>query len=74
MLFNTLICIKRQSVLKTKFWSSFCVVASDRFYFYTVLNLILMTSVANIVIDALWSPEGKGLTSWLLFVMFIVIV
>ena len=25
-------------------------------------------------IAALWSPEGKGLTSWLLFVMFIVIV
>ena len=23
---------------------------------------------------ALWSPEGKGLTSWLLFVMFIVIL
>ena len=25
-------------------------------------------------IAALWSPEGKGLTSWLLFVMFIVIL
>ena len=25
-------------------------------------------------IVALWSPEGKGLTSWLLFVMFIVIL
>ena len=25
------------------------------------------------VIAALWSPEGKGLTSWLLFVLFIVI-
>ena len=23
---------------------------------------------------ALWPPEGKGLTSWLLFVMFIVIL
>ena len=23
---------------------------------------------------AIWSPEGKGLTSWLLFVMFIVIL
>ena len=23
-------------------------------------------------IAALWSPEGKGLTSWLMFVMFIV--
>ena len=25
-------------------------------------------------VAALWSPEGKGLTSWLLFVMFIVIL
>ena len=25
-------------------------------------------------IAALWSPEGKGLTSWLLFVMVIVIL
>ena len=25
-------------------------------------------------IAALWSPEGEGLTSWLLFVMFIVIL
>ena len=25
-------------------------------------------------IAALWSPEGKGLPSWLLFVMFIVIL
>ena len=25
-------------------------------------------------IAALWSPEGKGLTSWLLFVMFIMIL
>ena len=26
------------------------------------------------VAAALWSPEGKGLTSWLLIVMFIVIL
>ena len=25
-------------------------------------------------IAALWSPAGKGLTSWLLFVMFIVVL
>ena len=25
-------------------------------------------------IAVLWSPEGKGLTSWLLFVMFILIL
>ena len=24
---------------------------------------------ASLFIDALWSPAGKGLTSWLLFVM-----
>ena len=26
------------------------------------------------VIVALWSPEGKGLTSWLVFLIFIVIL
>ena len=29
---------------------------------------------SRLFIGALWSPEGKGLTSWLLFVMFIVIL
>ena len=29
---------------------------------------------SRLFIAALWSPEGKGLTSWLLFVMFIVIL
>ena len=28
----------------------------------------------HLFIAALWSPDGKGLTSWLLFVMFIVIL
>ena len=28
----------------------------------------------RLFIAALWSPEGKGLTSWPLFVMFIVIL
>ena len=28
----------------------------------------------RLFIAALWSPEGKGLTSWLLFVMLIVIL
>ena len=28
--------------------------------------------LSRLFIVALWSPEGKGLTSWLLFVMFIV--
>ena len=30
--------------------------------------------LSRLFIAVLWSPEGKGLTSWLLFVMFIVIV
>ena len=29
--------------------------------------------LSRLFIAALWSPEGKGLTSWLLFVMFVVI-
>ena len=28
----------------------------------------------RLFIAALWSPAGKGLTSWLLFVMFIVVL
>ena len=28
--------------------------------------------LSRLFIAALWSPEGKGLTSWLLFVVFIV--
>ena len=30
--------------------------------------------LSRLFIDALWSSEGKRLTSWLLFVMFIVIL
>ena len=30
--------------------------------------------LSRLFIAALWSAEGKGLTSWLLFVMFIVIL
>ena len=29
--------------------------------------------LSRLFISALWSPEGNGLTSWLLFVMFIVV-
>ena len=28
----------------------------------------------RLFVAALWSPEGKGVNSWLLFVMFIVIL
>ena len=31
--------------------------------------LFLLCFRARLFIDALWSPAGKGLTSWLLFVM-----
>ena len=30
---------------------------------------VLLCSLARLFIDALWSPAGKGLTSWLSFVM-----
>ena len=30
--------------------------------------------LSRLFIAAVWFPEGKGLTSWLLFVMFIVIL
>ena len=30
--------------------------------------------LSRLFIAALWSPEGKGLTSWLVFVTFLVIM
>ena len=36
---------------------------------YVVSVLFLLCSFACLFIDALWPPVGKGLTSWLLFVM-----
>ena len=35
---------------------------------------IVFVMLSRLFIAALWSPEGKGLTSWLLFVKFIVIL
>ena len=32
--------------------------------------LVLLCFRARLFIDALWSPAGKGVTSWLSFVMF----
>ena len=32
---------------------------------------LVFVMLLRLFIAALWSPEGKGLTSWLLFVMFI---
>ena len=38
------------------------------------LCLVFVMLSCFFFIAALWSPEGKGLTSWLLGVMFIVIL
>ena len=35
---------------------------------------LVFVMLSCLLIAALWSPEGKGLASWLLFVMFIVIL
>ena len=36
---------------------------------YIISVLFLLCFRARLFIDALWSPAGKGLTSWLSFVM-----
>ena len=35
---------------------------------------LVFAMLSHLFIAALWSPEGKELTSWLLFVMFIVVL
>ena len=35
---------------------------------------LVFVMLSRLFIAALWTPEGKGLTSWLLFVMFVVIL
>ena len=35
---------------------------------------LVVAMLSRLFIAALWSPEGKGLTSWLVLVMFIVIL
>ena len=35
---------------------------------------LVFVMLSRLFIATLWSPERKGLTSWLLFVMFIVIL
>ena len=37
-------------------------------FFFSVLRLLCLC--ARLFVDALWSPAGKGLTSWLSFVEF----
>ena len=35
---------------------------------------LVFVMLLRLFITALWSPKGKGLTSWLLFVMFIIVL
>ena len=42
----------------------------DHLWFLCLVFLML----SRLFVAALWSPAGKGLTSWLLLVMFIVFV
>ena len=35
---------------------------------------LMFVMLSHLFIASLWSPEGKGLTSWGLFVLFIVIL
>ena len=39
-----------------------------------MLFMSCVCHISRLFIAAMWSPEGKGLTSWLLFVMFIAIL
>ena len=39
-----------------------------------VLFFFVFVMLSRLFFVALWSPEGKGLTSWLLFAMFNVIL
>ena len=41
---------------------------------YLCYLFLVFVVLLHLFIAALWSPEGKGLTSWLLSVMFIVIL
>ena len=41
-------------------------------YFTDRSRAVLLLMLSRLFITALWSSEGKGLASWLLFVMFIV--
>ena len=41
---------------------------------YLCYLCLVFVMLSHLLIAALWAPEGKGLTSWLLFVMFIVIL
>ena len=42
----------------------------DHFVGHLCYLCLVFVMLSCLFIAALWSPEGKGLTSWLLFVMF----
>ena len=42
----------------------------DKFCYLCLVFVML----SRLFVDALWSSAGKGLTSWLLFVMFILLL
>ena len=47
----------------------------SKVYFFCgsfVFLCLMFLMLSCLVIAALWSPAGKGLTSWLLFVRFVV--
>ena len=37
--------------------------------YFCLVFLLCLCFLSCVFIDALWSPAGKGLTSWLLFLM-----
>ena len=44
---------------------------TDRLVVYMCYLCLVFVMLSCLFIAALWSPAGKGLASWLLFVMFI---
>ena len=40
----------------------------------SLMSCVCYVMLSRLFIAALWSPEEKGLTSWFLFAMFIVIL
>ena len=41
----------------------------DHLCYFCLVLLCLLCFRARLLMDALWSPAGKGLTSWLSFMM-----
>ena len=78
--------LRRGGVIALLLLCSFCLVAVCVLYLFLVVPVLGLWSVivafsghihlflmrSRLFIAALWSPAGKGQTSWLLLVMFIV--